>query len=322
MNECTYYCFQGAGLKIVAYLGLVEAWAKHFPSRYGVEWNEHVRTNVRGACGASAGAGVALAVCLNLPVGAMRRILEPVMSNAKVILPYMDIAELWQNYGFERGGALRDMIHALLREGGLSPTIDFRSLHRLTAKEFACTGTNLSTQKSVVFSLQTTPDMLVADALFISMCVPIMFAPVKYNGEYYVDGALSCNTPSVFPIECTLVCGVDGTRHVSITKWQEFIGAILSIGLAAQEAHEALLSKECKTYVCIFQTPVLTHLEPMDLNMDASIKTQLFMCGYATGTLVLYPFLRDGLRLLLAVVTRLRELVVAQDGGFEADPGR
>ena len=41
----------------------------------------------------------------------------------------------------------------------------------------------------------TEPDLLLIDAINMSCCMPIVFRPVMYKGEYYIDGGIAANYP-------------------------------------------------------------------------------------------------------------------------------
>lgn len=59
-------------------------------------------------------------------------------------------------------------------------------------------GTDLETEKSVVFSAATTPDMSVADAVVISANLPLAFETITHDGKKYSDGGITKN----YPIDC------------------------------------------------------------------------------------------------------------------------
>jgi NTE family protein len=57
-------------------------------------------------------------------------------------------------------------------------------------------GTNLSTGFAEVFSYEHTPRMCIADAVRISMSIPLFFAARRsLRGDVYVDGGLIDNYP-------------------------------------------------------------------------------------------------------------------------------
>jgi NTE family protein len=53
----------------------------------------------------------------------------------------------------------------------------------------------LSTFEVCEISSETHSDILLIDAIAMTCCMPIVFRPVMYNGEYYIDGGIACNYP-------------------------------------------------------------------------------------------------------------------------------
>jgi NTE family protein len=63
-------------------------------------------------------------------------------------------------------------------------------------KDLYFVGTNLSTHFSEVFSHEHIPRMCVADAVRISMSIPLFFAAKRsFRGDVYVDGGILVNYP-------------------------------------------------------------------------------------------------------------------------------
>lgn len=67
--------------------------------------------------------------------------------------------------------------------------LSFQQLYAMFGTELHITACNVSTGRTEYFSMYTTPDMPVATAVCMSMCMPLMFQPVAYKGALYVDGA-------------------------------------------------------------------------------------------------------------------------------------
>ena len=103
---------------------------------------------------------------------------------------------------------LEDAIDAALKDAGLSFTskeLTFKKIHEtdyFRIDPFVI-GTNLNSGYPVVFSYQDTPDILLADAVRVSMSIPIFFEPVEiafpFNGGQtkclFVDGGVVWNYP-------------------------------------------------------------------------------------------------------------------------------
>ena len=113
---------------------------------------------------------------------------------------------IWAGNAFKQW--LEDAIDAELKKHDLnitSKTLTFETMH--TTDYFKIdpfiVGTNLNTGYPVVFSYQNTPDMLVVDAVRISMSIPIFFEPIEMPvpGDtssktcLFVDGGVIWNYP-------------------------------------------------------------------------------------------------------------------------------
>jgi hypothetical protein len=108
--------------------------------------------------------------------------------------------------------------------------ITFSELYSLTNKKIIIYGTNYRLGRSEIFSFENTPDMSILLAIRISISVPVIFTPVIYNDNYYVDGALTNN----FPIgnsdpDTTLGLYIKNTTVNKMNNLQTFIMGCLSI---------------------------------------------------------------------------------------------
>ncbi len=88
-------------------------------------------------------------------------------------------------------------------------------------RPFSVLGAEMSSGEVKVFSIETSLDMEIASALYITMACQPIFAPLEYKGLKYGDGGISANNPiSVtekialdkgFPIESILNARMDDT---------------------------------------------------------------------------------------------------------------
>ena len=100
-----------------------------------------------------------------------------------------------EHYGWYRGQAflkwMRNQIEAKLG----SPDATFRELGTARQMDLRVVATNLSTRSAQVFSMANTPDVPIAEAVRMSMSIPLFFAAVTYNGAVHVDGGAVWNYP-------------------------------------------------------------------------------------------------------------------------------
>jgi len=97
------------------------------------------------------------------------------------------IRTIWEqvskNFGLFKGDVFRDWIESNIFAKTNKHNTTFRELKELREegkvefKDLFFVGTNLTKMESDVFSYETTPDMVIADAVRISMSIPFLFVP-------------------------------------------------------------------------------------------------------------------------------------------------
>lgn len=114
---------------------------------------------------------------------------------------FKDIFRLITNYGWHKGDKFKAWISNLIEQKLGKADLRFSELHTLAnannkLKDLYVIGTNLSQQRSEVFSHETTPGMKIRDALRISMSIPFYFqAVINPMKDVLVDGAVIRNYP-------------------------------------------------------------------------------------------------------------------------------
>jgi predicted acylesterase/phospholipase RssA len=73
--------------------------------------------------------------------------------------------------------------------------ITFKELYRHFPIKLHLAGYCIERQKTVYFSVDTDPDMSVLEALYITICVPMLFPARLYKGWHYIDGGVAEKTP-------------------------------------------------------------------------------------------------------------------------------
>ena len=184
--------FEGGGVKGIAYVGAMEALAE----RGIVDAIERVG-------GTSAGAINAVLVGLGYTPQETRDILwgldfRNFMDDSWGLV--RDTDRLLHEFGWYKGDFFRGWIAQLIGERTGNTESTFDDLEAMKAsrgfKSLYFMGTNLSTRFSEVFSAEHTPRMCVADAVRISMSIPLFFAARRsVRGDVYVDGGVLDNYP-------------------------------------------------------------------------------------------------------------------------------
>jgi NTE family protein len=120
---------------------------------------------------------------------------------------------LFKEYGWFKGESFLKTMENVIFERTGNANLTFEQLHRLAEatpfRDLYVTGTNLTDQTLVVFSHETYPKMRVADAVRISMSIPLYYKGIWIDQEgtvyeepakdkkysLFVDGGLMLNYP-------------------------------------------------------------------------------------------------------------------------------
>ena len=124
------------------------------------------------------------------------------------------IISLIKDHGIYDKSNILKVFKPLLLAKELSVDITFRELYEYSGIELNLITTNLGTFRSEKLSYKTTPELSVITGLYMSANIPILFKPVMYNDNYYIDGGIfssfplnscvndiSCNNDEIFGIE-------------------------------------------------------------------------------------------------------------------------
>lgn len=141
--------------------------------------------NIKEISGASAGAVLAVALALNVP---LHDLLDRLLSLDIENLTKFKLKSFIKNYGFVTMKPFRD---ALEKAYGSDPT--FSDLPKKVYISSYC----VNRARTEYFSVDTHPEMKVIDAVCMSIAIPFIFETIKYNDMLYMDGG----TKELYPLE-------------------------------------------------------------------------------------------------------------------------
>ena len=180
--------FEGGGVKGIAYAGAMT-----------VLNNEGILPNIKRVGGTSAGAINAAMFALGYDIDEQRDILRNM--NFKNFLDdtwgvARDTTRLVEKYGWYKGDYFHEWMSNLVEKKIENANATFSDLKLNNLPDLYVYGTNLSTRFGEVFSFEHTPHMRIADAVRISMSIPLFFTAVRNaRNDVYVDGGVLNNYP-------------------------------------------------------------------------------------------------------------------------------
>lgn len=184
--------FEGGGVKGIAYVGALDVLA-----------GKGILDQVVRIGGTSTGAINAALVGLGYTTDEVLDILWNLDFNNFLDESWgvvRDTSRLIEQFGWYKGDFFRQWIAGLIERKTGNSESTFADIEAARDgggfKSLFFMGTNLSTRFSEVFSAEHTPRICIADAVRISMSIPLFFAAKRsMRGDVYVDGGVLDNYP-------------------------------------------------------------------------------------------------------------------------------
>ncbi|MBG0785320.1 MAG: patatin-like phospholipase family protein [Anaerolineaceae bacterium] len=197
--------FKGGGIRGIAYLGAVEE----------LEHLGHME-KIQRVAGSSVGAISALMVSLRLPAKEIKALFDTLdfsripqtrtEEQPSSILTRLEVAtcsqRLLRNFGWYSSEYFYNWLKGIIAEyTDGNPDATFSDLRQKGYRDLYVVVSNMTKRRAEVMSVGSTPHIAVADAIRMSMSIPLYFEALHFDGEtfgkgdLYVDGGLFNNYP-------------------------------------------------------------------------------------------------------------------------------
>ncbi len=195
--------------------------------------------------GTSAGAILAVLLCLNIPI---QVIIDYIIQRPLHKLFTVNVLQLMKTNGVMESSCFRELLAPLFQYQNVPLDITMKEMFERTSIELHLFTTALTRVEAVDINHLTFPNLSVLTAIAMSSAVPILFPPVHYNDEYYIDGALLTHCP-LPPNEKTLVLCI---HNKSLLKLDSPFHLMYHIFIHSFER----LSKDTKGKLFIYDTNI------------------------------------------------------------------
>lgn len=183
--EFTKMVIAGGAMRSLASIGCI---------RYLEE--ENLLKSIKHFAGTSAGSVISLFLVLGYTANEMFDfIITNFKRNDVSSVSIEDIFKIVDNFGLNLGANVAAFIGTMLYHKLKVKDITFLELAKNTGKNFVVCVANLTKHKEEYWCVDTTPSMSVVKAIRASCSLPILFTPVKHNGDLYIDGGIYNNFP-------------------------------------------------------------------------------------------------------------------------------
>jgi hypothetical protein len=143
--------------------------------------------NINYYTGTSVGALICTLLNLEYNINELKEIMFHIDFS---IFQDLKVIHLIENCGFDNGIKFNNFLKALFLHKNINHTITFKELFSLTNKCLTIVVTNVTKGFAEYHNYITTPNLSILLSLKMSTNVPILFSPIIYNNDYYLDGGL------------------------------------------------------------------------------------------------------------------------------------
>ena len=171
----------------------------------------------------SSGSIAGLLLCLDID---FETIYQYALSRPWHKLFHLDASKIFNAYnncGIYDINVFKKGLEPLFKLNNISLDITLKELFLKSKKKLHIYATNTDTLEKTKFNFETTPDLKVLEAIYMSCSVPIIFKPINFKNICYNDGAFSCRFPISEALENTENSNEILGINVKVNKTTELI---------------------------------------------------------------------------------------------------
>lgn len=284
--DLTILVITGGSIKGLAYVGALSLLVEKYDHTY--------LNKIPVMIGSSVGALIVTALQIGYSIDDLLQLFY--QTDFKELFPHFFVnhtdkqllKRLFSSFSIDTGKSYETWLKKMIDKKIDHTTLTFQKLYEKTGQELIIAASCMSTSKSVYFSKNTRPNMLIYDALRISSRIPFIVPPILLDNLYYCDGDVF----EPFPIR-----GIS-KRYKKEIKKGNFLG-IMSSKLEKTHIIESPLDYVKCLYVGIESQFIKFSVEkykkhiifiPLDINFDnISLSpqklTELFEIGKKYGSI-------------------------------------
>jgi NTE family protein len=170
-------------------------------------------------CGTSVGSIICFLINIGWGPNDMYNILEQLDFTSMINYVEPDKILFDPCFGIIYPNLIINVIKSFIKKKNISTKITFKQLFELTNSKLIITGTCINDSTITYFSVDNYPDMPIIKALQISISIPFIFKPYKFENKIWVDGGCMNNYPiDLFMDRLDDVIGIYLDHDYSIIK--------------------------------------------------------------------------------------------------------
>jgi len=177
-------CLSGGGIKGIAFISAID----HLKNIKYIDLKI-----IKNYIGTSVGAMVCFLLSIKYTPSELKYFI--INFNFNYVQQKINISNILLHYGFIDGHKYIFILTKFLENKYNIVDITFKDHYLLTNNNLTIIGTNFTKGIETAFNYINTPNMSILLAIRISISIPVIFTPVFYENEYYIDGGIINNFP-------------------------------------------------------------------------------------------------------------------------------
>jgi len=191
----------------------------------------------------------------------------------------IDINDLVFNLGLFDNKLISSLIKGVLREKHGRDDMTLKELYELNPIKLTVKCVNVTRNCSEYLNYETDPDLSILTLLQMTTAIPLLFKPIQYKGDLYVDGGLSGG----YPVEL----GGNNYLGVNIKSLEEMIHVDSIVHLIPLVSYiQSLMSTYSINYDTLpeeYTINVISDIHFTNFNVPLDKKKLLIQLGYDTA---------------------------------------
>jgi len=265
----THLAICGGGVKGCVLIGALEALDKTIRFK-----------RIKHIIGSSVGGIIATLLCVGYRPCEMNDIFLKInLTDYRII----KAANIITKFGVDDCKSIITLLNECILQKITVSDITFRELYKYNKMTLILTGSDISNSTVIYYNVNTTPDMVIMDALRITISYPILYEPVydSINKSYIIDGAVLAQYPIDYFKNITTKVGIcldiDKTKK-TINNIMTYINAL--IFSIIDKSIESSMKKYQKDTILI---TIPEKIHALDFELDYTKKRSIRNIGYKTG---------------------------------------
>lgn len=175
--------FSGCGVKVLSYFGILKY----------IKQNKDIELSLSTVGGVSAGAIFSLFLVLGIDLLKVEKELLEIDFHKCLTFK----TRYLRYYGLNNGKIIMQHVEKISTDycKFFKKDTTFKELYEKTNIQYDVYATNLTTKQLFKFNHLTTPNMIILNAIRLSISIPIIFTIKKYKEDIYVDAGIVNNFP-------------------------------------------------------------------------------------------------------------------------------